>query len=104
MTKEEIFEEIKGKHPGWTDDQVWTQVGVRIKGEDIISRAPDNMTTNDSEIVRAILRAADEWLRQWLPVVWERVQEWLRGLIERVSEWFRDYGWEFLVNLFNPAY
>jgi len=99
MTKEELYQEIRDAHPEWTDEQVWTQVSIRINGEDAISRNP-NMTANDNDIVRTIIEMADQWIRENLPYIWEKVKDWFANILNDIIDWFKERGWSFITDIF----
>lgn len=99
MTKEEIYEEIRAAHPDWTDEQVWTQVSIRISGEGTISLHPD-MAANDNEIVKTIIEMAERWIHDNLPYIWERVKVWFANILNNIIDWFKERGWSFITNIF----
>ena len=32
MDKEQLFKDLKEKHPDWSDEQIWTNVSVMLAG------------------------------------------------------------------------
>lgn len=99
MTKEELYQEIREAHPDWSDEQVWTQVSIRLSGEATISNNPD-MTANDNEIVKAIIEMADRWIRDNLPYIWEKVKDWFANILNNIFDWFKERGWSFITDIF----
>ncbi len=103
MTKEELYDEIRTAHPDWTDEQVWTQVSIRISGEETISKHPD-MDTNDNDIVRSIIEMADQWIRENLPYIWEKVKDWFANVLNNIIDWFKERGWSFITDIFTKYF
>lgn len=103
MTKEELYQEIRETHPEWSDEQVWTQVSIRISGEDTISMNPD-MKANNNEIVKTIIEVAERWIRENLPYIWEKVKEWFANILNNIIDWFKERGWSFITDIFTTAY
>lgn len=100
MTKEELFQEISRTHPEWSEEQIWTQVSIRLAGEETISLNP-KMTANDNDIVTAIFNKAADWVESNLPYIWEKVKELFYNILNNIIEWFKERGWSFLHNIFS---
>jgi len=104
MTKEELYTEIRESHPDWSEEQVWTQVSVRLSGEKTISELPKDTSINNSEIkneiIRTIFERAGYWLEQYLPIIWEKVKGWFSGVLTNIIDWFRGRDWSFITNIF----
>lgn len=103
MTKEDLYQEIREAHPEWSDEQVWTQVSIRLSGEQTISLNPD-MTVNDNEVVRTIIEMADQWVRDNLPYIWEKVKDWFTNILNNLIDWFKERGWSFITDIFTTCY
>lgn len=103
MTKEELFQEIRKAHPEWSDEQVWTQVSIRLSGEKTISLNPD-MKANDNDIVKTIIEVAEGWIRENLPYIWEKVKEWFANILNNIIDWFKERGWSFITDIFTTSY
>lgn len=37
MDKQQLFNELKEKHPDWSDEQIWTTISVMLSSEDAIT-------------------------------------------------------------------
>lgn len=103
MTQDELYNEIKEAHPEWSDEQIWTQVSIRISGEETISQNPD-MTVNDNDIVKTIIRMADNWIHENLPYIWEKVKGWFENILNNIIDWFKERGWSFLTDIFTDFF
>lgn len=103
MTKEELYEEIHTTLPDWTDEQVWTQVSIRISGEETISMNPD-IDINDNAIVRTIIEMANRWIRENLPYIWENVKEWFANILNNIIDWFKERGSSFITDIFTTYF
>ena len=97
FTKEQLFEEIQATHPEWSDEQVWTQVSVRLIGEEVIDKSDGGITDS---IIDAIFEGARRWLIDNLPAIWESVRDWFSDMLIKAYNWFRERGLAFLYDLF----
>ncbi len=89
MSKDDLFRELKAKHPDWSDEQIWTQVSIMISGADAVtSGGPDVNPTE--EIIRIVLEKAKEWLFEVLPDVFMKVADFFTELIDSLPDWAKN--------------
>ncbi len=86
MNNNERFDRIKAKHPDWSDDQVWMAVSLDLQQDATIEQNED-VDPNDPDIWKTIVTKAKEWLKEVLPVVFEKVKEFFNTLLKRLKEW-----------------
>lgn len=109
MNKEQLFKELKGKHPDWSDEQIWTNVSVMLSSsETITTSGPDVAYSED--LLRTVLEKAKEWLLETLPEIFAKVADFFNELLESLPNWAKQgikYAFKFIVNYFsgnNQAY
>lgn len=105
MTKEEHYQDIKAFHPDWTENQIWTQVSIRMKAGDMIATTdPATLEAQKKTIMRIILRQAQRWLCENLPEIWEHVKDFFANLLDNIVDYvcdsLRDSWRNFLNNVF----
>lgn len=101
MTKEEHYQDIKAFHPDWTENQIWTQVSIRMKAGDMIATTdPATLEAQKKEIMRIILRQAQRWLHENLPEIWKHVKDFFASLWDNIVDCVRDSWRDFLNNVF----
>lgn len=86
MDKDILFKEIKTVHPNWTDEQVWTQVSIRINAEDVISETP-YASPNDVDLIKTIMLRAKDWLVNKLPDIALKVAGIIQSFIDDLPNW-----------------
>ena len=106
MEKEQLFKELKGKHPDWSDEQIWTTVSVMLSGSEVITTTgPDSTFTED--LFRTVLDKARQWLLETLPEIFEKVADFFTELIDSLPDWAKQgikYAFKLIVNYFNGSY
>lgn len=109
MDKEQLFKELKGKHPDWSDEQIWTNISVMLSSsETITTSGPDVAYSED--LLRTVLEKAKEWLLETLPEIFAKVADFFNELLESLPNWAKQgikYAFKFIVNYFsgnNQAY
>lgn len=92
MTKEELFKDLKAKHPDWSDEQIWTQVSIMISAgapDGPISRGGADVNPTE-EIIRIVLEKAKEWLFEVLPDIFMKVADFFTELIDSLPDWAKN--------------
>lgn len=85
----EKFNEIKAKHPEWSDEQVWTAVSLDMQTDVVINQKGDDISMEDPDIIEEIIRGAMGWLEEVLPIIFEKVHNILETFLENIGEWIR---------------
>ena len=88
MKKEELYRELKTKHPEWSDLQIWTQVSIMMQ-DDVISQLGPNANPT-VEIMRVVLEKAKIWLFDVLPDIFAKVVGFFNELIDSLPEWAKN--------------
>ena len=84
--EQELYDMIKRLHPDWDEEQIWAQVAIQIEAE----KKNDEGNPITEEIFRVILRKAQEWLTENLPVIAAKVRDWFIRVIENLPMWFKN--------------
>ena len=50
------FDEIKAKHPEWSEEQIWTAVSLDMQADNVITQKGEDIDSNDLDIIKEILR------------------------------------------------
>lgn len=106
MDKEQLFKDLKEKHPDWSDEQIWTNVSVMLAGEDAVIIAGPNPAPSE-DLLRTVLEKAKEWLLETLPDIFAKVADFFTELIDSLPEWAKQgirYAFKLIVNYFNGSY
>ena len=90
MSTNSKFEEMKAKHPEWSDEQIWTAISLDMEADAIIERKGQDVDPNDPDIIEEIIRGAMAWLDEVLPIVFEKVKEVFHRILNRIGEWVRE--------------
>ncbi len=83
MNKQKLFEKFKLQHPDWSDEQVWSRVAIDIQTDKAVDEGK-NIDTNG--IWNEILTKASNWLKEVLPIVYEKVKEVFSSIINKIKE------------------
>ena len=89
MSKEELFRDLKAKHPDWSDEQIWTQVSIMLSGAETVSAGGSNVNPTE-EIIRIVLEKAKEWLFEVLPDIFMKVADFFTELIDSLPDWAKN--------------
>lgn len=81
------FNEIKSKHPDWSDEQIWTALSFDMESNNVIERAGGDIDPNDPDIIKQIIVGAQNWLREVLPAVFAKVAQFFERMISTIGEW-----------------
>jgi len=85
------FNEIKSKHPDWSDDQIWTALSIDMESDNVIENAGGDIDPNDPDIIKQIIVGAQNWLREVLPTVLQIVAQFFERMISTIGEWVQKW-------------
>lgn len=94
-----IYNQIKKDHPDWSEEQIWSAVSINMQADTVIETAGKNVDPNDPDLVEQIIRGAEAWLEEVLPLVFEKVEELFKNLLCHIGDWIRkglDYVMRFI--------
>lgn len=91
------FNEIKAKHPDWSDDQIWTALSLDMESDNVIEHAGADIDPNDPDIIKQIIVGAQNWLKEVLPQVFAKVAQFFDRMITTIGEWVQK-GLSFVVD------
>lgn len=91
------FNEIKAKHPDWSDDQIWTALSLDMESDNVIENAGGDIDPNDPDIIKQIIVGAQNWLREVLPTVFAKVAQFFDRMITTIGDWVQK-GLSFVVD------
>lgn len=89
MEQNPIFLRIKGKHPEWSDEQIWTAVSLDMQADVVINEKGDDISIDDPDVIEGIIRGAMEWLDEVLPAIFEKVKALFANLLQNLGSWIR---------------
>lgn len=81
------FNEIKAKHPDWSDEQIWTALSLNLEADNVIENAGDDIDPNDPDIIKEIIVGAQNWLKEVLPNIFAKVAQFFERMISTIGEW-----------------
>ncbi len=81
------FNEIKAKHPDWSDEQIWTALSLNMEADNVIENAGDDIAPNDPDIIKEIIVGAQNWLKEVLPNIFAKVAQFFERMISTIGEW-----------------
>lgn len=81
------FNEIKAKHPDWSDEQIWTALSLNMEADNVIDNAGDDIDPNDPDIIKEIIVGAQNWLKEVLPNIFAKVAHFFERMISTIGEW-----------------
>lgn len=90
------FDEIRRKHPDWSDEQVWAAVSISMEADNTVEKAGKDIDPNNPEILRSIIKGAQEWLKAVLPQIFEKLKALFNQLLARLGEWIQK-GFEYIM-------
>lgn len=83
------YEEIKSKHPEWSDEQIWTAVSLDMQTDTVINERGNDIDPNDTNVIKEILKGARIWLEEVLPDIFAKVALLFERLLETFEDWVR---------------
>lgn len=99
MEQEERYQYYKKLYPDWSDEQIWTAISLDVQTKEAVKKGGDNVNFNDEAIVRAIVKAAERWLEEVMPIIYEKVKSFFSRVLASVGEWVKrgiEWLWELL--------
>lgn len=81
------FNEIKAKHPDWSDEQIWTALSLNMEADNVIENTGDDIDPNDPDIIKEIIVGAQNWLKEVLPNIFAKVAQFFERMISTIGEW-----------------
>lgn len=81
------FERIKAKHPGWSDEQIWTAVSIDMESGRVFGEEGKDVDPNDPNIFKSIVEGAKQWMQEVLPAIFEKVKDFFNNLLVQVKAW-----------------
>ena len=81
------FNEIKAKHPDWSDEQIWPALSLNMEADNVIENAGDDIDPNDPDIIKEIIVGAQNWLKEVLPNIFAKVAQFFERMISTIGEW-----------------
>lgn len=94
------FEEMKKLHPDWSDAQIWTAISLDMESEKQIEKGGHDIDPKDPNLLKSIVEGAREWLKEVLPMVFEKVRDFFDYVKENIGQWI-SYGIEMLKTWIN---
>lgn len=91
------YNKFKKLHPEWSDEQIWTAISLDHQADIVIEKAGADIDAKDPIIFTWILEGAREWLRQFLPVVFEKVKSLFSAVLTQLMENVKSFlagGWQ----------
>lgn len=81
------FNNIKAKHPEWSDEQIWTAVSLDMETDNVIENRGSDIDPNDPNTIKQIVTGAKKWLEEVLPNIFEKVAKFFEKLIITIGTW-----------------
>ena len=85
----EKYNELKAKHPDWSDEQIWTAISLDMEADKTIEDKGADVSPDDPDIIKSILEGAKNWLKEVLPQVFEKVAKFFDNLLENIGTWVK---------------
>lgn len=93
-----IYNRIKSDHPDWSEEQLLSAVSLSMQSEAVIEKAGADVDINSPDIIEQIIRGAEAWLEEVLPLVFEKVEQLFRNLLNHIGDWIRK-GFDYVMRL-----
>lgn len=97
------YDEMKAKHPDWSDEQIWTAISLDMEADKVIDDKGADVNPDDPDIIREILIGAKRWLSEVLPQIFERVRNFFDKLITTIGTWVKK-GLSYVVDLIDTLF
>ena len=97
------YDEMKAKHPDWSDEQIWTAISLDMEADKVIDEKGADVNPDDPDIIREILTGAKRWLSEVLPQIFERVRNFFDKLITTIGTWVKK-GLSYVVDLIDTLF
>lgn len=96
--EEQRYNYYKREHPEWSDEQIWTAIGLDIKSKEAVKAAGGEINGNDPDIVSRIVCGARNWLESILPDIFEKVKDIFDQILDHIYEWAKEKLEDILIN------
>ena len=97
------FNEVKAKHPEWSDEQIWTAISLDMQADVVINEKGNDILIEDSDIMTSIIQGAMDWLAETLPIIFEKVRKMFVNLLQNLDTWIRK-GWDYLMQIISNGF
>ena len=81
------FNELKKKHPDWSDEQIWTALRLDMETDAVIEEKGKDVDPNDPDVIKEILDGARNWLEEVLPEIFAKVKVFFDNLLSTIGDW-----------------
>ena len=99
----EKYNEIKAKHPDWSDEQIWTAISLDMEADNVIENKGADVDPNDPDIIKEIILGARQWLSEVLPQIFEKVAKFFDKLITTIGTWVQK-GLTYVIDLIDTLF
>lgn len=83
------YDRIKSEHPDWSEEQIWSAVSLYMQSDIVIDQAGKDVDPDDPDLVAQIIKGAEAWLEEVLPLVFAKVEQLFRNLLSHIGDWIR---------------
>lgn len=97
------YDEMKAKHPDWSDEQIWTAISLDMEADKVIDEKGADVDPDDPDIIKEIIIGAKRWLSEVLPQIFERVRNFFDKLITTIGTWVQK-GLSYVVDLIDTLF
>ena len=97
------YDEMKAKHPDWSDEQIWTAISLDMEADKVIDEKGADVNPDDPDIIKEIIIGAKRWLSEVLPQIFERVRNFFDKLITTIGTWVQK-GLSYVIDLIDTLF
>ncbi len=97
------YDEMKAKHPDWSDEQIWTAISLDMEADKVIDEKGADVNPDDPDIIKEIIIGAKRWLSEVLPQIFERVRNFFDKLITTIGTWVQK-GLAYVIDLIDTLF
>lgn len=90
MENNERYNYYKRLHPEWSEEQIWTAVSIDMQTANTIKKGGEDVNVNDENVIRSILKSAQQWLEEVLPAIYRKVADFFRKAFEWIKQGIHD--------------
>lgn len=88
MDKQKLFKKFKSEHPDWNEEQIWSRVAIDIQTDKAVD---DGKSLDTKGIWQDIITKAKDWLKEVLPVIYEKVKEVFATILKKIKEFVSEH-------------
>lgn len=74
------------EHPEWTSDQIDSKSALDLQVDKLIDEGNTDIT---DEVIRLLIRRAQQWIEEHLPYLMERVRDGFEYLYNHIGDWLQ---------------